>query len=92
MAADGDRPVIEHLDGLLAAVVMVVVHRRYAKRQAERLYMRQVTMDKQHKVLRRDVARNSQLANETLEKARAHHQSAKDLNRRVIRTLDERNG
>lgn len=77
---------------VIALAFVVATHFKTKRDLAERLYQRQVVMDKQMKVLRRDVARNNRLAKEALEKARAHHQSAKDLNRQVIRTLEERNG
>lgn len=75
-----------------ALAFVVVTHYRTKKSLAEQLLRRQVVMDKQHKVLRRDVARLNRQADQALEKARSHHQSVKDLHRRVNRTLEERNG
>ena len=87
---------IEHLDGLAAAVVMVFVHRRAVKRLAERLYARQVMMDKQHKVLRREVARDlkriEKLHEEAVsacERTEALEQSARSFHRRADRALTD---
>lgn len=77
---------------VVALAFIVATHYRTKRALAERLQMRQVVMDKQHKVLRRDVARLNKRADEALEKAREHHQSVKDLHRKVNRTLEERNG
>lgn len=90
MAADGVGPVILDIALWVVALVFVVVtHYRTKKALAEKLYARQVVMDKQHKALRRDVARLNRQADQALEKARAHHQSVKDLSRKVDRTLSE---
>ena len=77
---------------VVALAFICATHYRTKKNLAERLYQRQVVMDKQHKVLRRDVQRLNRQADQALEKARSHHQSVKDLHRKVDRTLRERNG
>jgi uncharacterized protein YoxC len=77
---------------VVALVCICVVHYRTKRSLSERLYQRQVVMDKQHKVLRRDVARLTKQADEALERSKSHHQSVKDLHRKVDRTLRERSG
>ena len=76
----------------VSLLVIVLLQVRVSRRVGKRLEQRAVVMDRQQKQLRRESQRLQREAVAALERAKNHHQSAKDLNRRVDRTLKEHNG